>query len=167
MKEVVGSGDIAQVLQEANKDVLFFASGVSNSSELRESEYRRERDLLLEQDKTKRLVYFSSLSIFYADTRYTRHKEEMEQMVKDNFPDYCIVRIGNIVWGKNPNTLINAMRNQVKAGDPLEIRDTTRYIVDKDEFLHWIGLIPHDFNCEINVPGRRMKVAEVVKEFVL
>jgi len=166
MKEVIGRGDIAQVLQEIDKDVLFFASGVSNSQETRESEYQREEDLLLQQDRSRRLVYFGSLSIFYGDTRYTQHKREMEELVKDNFPRYCIIRLGNITWGKNPHTLINAMRNKLLSGKPMEIRDTYRYIVDQNELLHWLGLIP-DFNCEINIPGRRMTVAEVVKEYVL
>lgn len=163
--EIIGHGDIASVLSP-KEGTIFFASGVSNSQETRESEYQREKDLLLAQDKSKRLVYFGSLSIFYGDTRYSRHKKEMEDLVKENFDRYCIVRLGNITFGNNPHTLINAMRAKVEAGEPLEIRDTTRYIVDKDEFLHWINLIP-DFNVEMNIPGKRMKVSEVVKEYVL
>lgn len=166
MKEIIGHGDIACMLENADKDVLFFASGVSNSGETRESEYDREKALLLGQDRSKRLVYFGSLSIFYQDSRYSRHKREMEEIVRENFPEYCIVRIGNITFGSNPNTLINAMRNKVLRGEPLEIQDATRYIVDRDEFLHWVELIPN-FNCEINIPGRRMTVREVVKEYVL
>ncbi len=165
MKEIIGSGDIASVL-EPKEGMVYFASGVSNSAETRESEYQRERDLLLAQDRSKRLVYFGSLAIFYSNTRYSKHKREMEELIINNFPKYCIVRLGNITWGKNPNTLINAMRNKIEAGEPLKIKDVTRYIVDQDEFLHWINLIP-DFNCEMNITGRRMKVAEVVKEYVL
>lgn len=163
--EIVGHGDIASVL-EPREGFTFFASGVSNSQETRESEYQREKDLLLSQDRIKRLVYFGSLSIFYSDSRYSRHKREMEELVKDNFPEYCIVRLGNIRWGNNPHTLINAMKGRVQSATPLQIQDTYRYIVDREEFLHWISLIP-TFNVEINIPGRRMKVSEVVKEFVL
>lgn len=158
--EIIGHGDIASVLTP-REGFVFFASGVSNSQETRESEYQREKDLLLEQDPSKRLVYFGSLSIFYSDTRYSRHKREMEELVKANFPRYCIVRLGNIDWDSNPHTLINYLRNHRDA----EIRDVYRYIVDKDEFLHWLGLIP-DFNVEMNIPGRRLKVAEIVKEFI-
>jgi len=166
MKEMIGRGDIAQVLQETNKDVLFFASGVSNSQETRESEYQREKDLLLKQDKSKRLVYFSSLSIFYNNNRYTQHKREMEQLVKDNFPQFCIVRLGNITWGKNPHTLINAFRRFVEKEEDFQVRSVYRYIVEPEEFLHWMERIP-DFNCEINVPGRRMKAIDILKEYVL
>jgi len=48
----------------------------------------------------------------------------------------------------------------------LEIKDVYRYVVEKEEFLYWIGLIP-DWNCEMNVPGSRMKIREVVKKYVL
>jgi hypothetical protein len=161
---IVGHGDIASVL-EVNPDMTFFASGVSNSQETRESEYQREKDLLMQQDPSKRLVYFGSLSIFYNNNRYAQHKREMEEMVMEHFPRYCIVRIGNISWGRNPHTLINTLKNKVANQEPVEIQDVYRYVVDEEEFLHWISLIP-DFNCEINIPGRRMKVKEIFKEYV-
>lgn len=163
---IEGNGDVASVLTD-RPGMVFFASGVSNSQELRESEYQREKDLLLQQDRSQKLVYFGSLSIFYSDTRYTQHKKEMEELVKENFPDYCIVRIGTITWGDNPHTIINTLKNHVANEEPLEIRDVYRYVIDKDEFLHWIDLIPANMNCEINIPGKRMKVAEIVKEYVL
>ncbi len=164
--EIVGSGDIASVLQE-REGIVFFASGVSNSGELPESEYQREKDLLLQQDRSQRIVYFGSLSIFYSDTRYTQHKREMEELVKGNFDKYCIVRIGNIDFGDNPHTLINFLRNKYKSGEPLQIMDVERYVVGQDEFLHWIDLIPDNLNCEINVPGDRMKVKEIFKKYVI
>ena len=163
-KGIIGSGDIASVLLE-KEGVCFFASGVSNSQEMREPEYQREKDLLLQQDKSQRLVYFGSLSIFYGDTRYTQHKKEMEGLVKDNFSKYCIVRLGNIDWGDKPNTLINTLRSRIANQEPVEIQDTYRYVVDQDEFLHWISLIP-DFNCEMDVPGARMKVKEIFEKYV-
>ena len=165
MKEgIIGHGDIASIL-EPREGVLFFASGVSNSSEERESEYQREKDLLLQQDRESRLVYFGSLSIFYNDTRYSRHKREMEDLVRAEFPRYCIVRIGNITWGKNPHTLINHFRHQEEMGEPIQIQDTERYVVDQDELLHWINMIP-DFNVELNIPGKRMKVKDIFNKYV-
>ena len=164
-KEIVGNGDIAQVLKMTDKDVLFFASGVSNSQETRESEYQREKDLLLVQDRSQRLVYFSSLGVLNEDTRYFQHKREMEELIVDNFPKYCIVRIGNISWGDNPHTLINTLRDKVARQEPVEIRDVYRYVVDIEEFLYWVSLIP-DFNCEISIPGKRMKVKEIFNKFV-
>jgi len=161
---VEGKGDIASKLID-REGFTFFARGVSNSQETDESEYQREKDLLLQQPKDRRLVYFGSLSIFYNDNRYTRHKKEMEELIVDNFPKYCIVRLGNIDWGKNPHTLINTLRSRVSNGEPVEIQDVYRYVVGQDEFLHWINLIP-DFNCEINIPGERMKVKEIFEKYI-
>ena len=90
----------------------------------------------------------------------------MEALIKQEFLRYTIMRLGNITWGTNPHTLINYFRQQLKADKPITIQNTYRYIIDKDEFLHWIGLIP-DWSCEMNVPGRRMKVSEIVDEYCL
>jgi hypothetical protein len=163
-KEIIGNGDIAGALQDVDKDVLFFASGVSNSQETRESEYQREIDLLNEQGKDKRIVYFSSLGVLDGTSRYYLHKRTMEELVK-LFPQYCIVRIGNIAWGKNPHTLINYFKDCVKNQKVFDIQDVYRYVVEKDEFLYWINMIP-DFNVEINIPGKRMKVKEIFNKYV-
>lgn len=162
---IVGSGDIASVLP--NKEgIIYFASGVSNSQETRESEYCREINLLLEQDRDSRLVYFSSLCIYYAQTRYAFHKCQMEKIVRAEFPAWTIIRLGNITWGDNPHTLINHLQHRNQAGLPLEIQDTDRYIVDKPEFLHWINLIPC-WNTEINIPGRKLSVRQIVDQYVI
>ena len=162
---IIGHGDIAGVLKD-REDFIFFASGVSNSGETRQSQYKREEDLLLKQNKRKHLVYFGSLSIFYnPETRYARHKRHMEELVRKNFKHYTIVRMGNITWGKNPHTLINYFLSAAKKGEKLDIWDTYRYLVNKKEFLHWIEMIP-DWNCEINITGQRLKVAQIVKKYV-
>lgn len=152
---IIGHGDLASVLPD-REDLLFFASGVSNSGEVPESEYRREIALLAQQSRTKRLVYFSSLAVFYSDSRYARHKRAMEDTIKKYSKYYCIVRIGNITFGKNPNTLINYL----KAHPEAEIRDEYRFIIDKEEFLFWINMIPPR-NCEMNITGQRMTIQEI------
>src|SRR3990167_9943118 len=111
---IFGRGDIAMALVD-HPGRLFFASGVSNSLETRESEYQREKDALATQTRELQLVYFGSLAVFYSDTRYTRHKLEMESLVKE-FPSYAIVRLGLITWGDSPSTLINHLRGELKAG---------------------------------------------------
>ena len=85
----------------------------------------------------------------------------MEKLIKGLFPKYTIVRIGNITFGDNPHTLINYL----KAHPEAEIKDEYRYIVDKDEFLYWVNLIP-SWSCEMSIPGRRMKIKDIVKEYV-
>lgn len=147
---------------------MFFASGVSNSKETRTSEFSMEKDLLFSKydeclDKDLRLVYFGSMSIFYNDSPYTEHKKKMERYVK-MFPKYTILRIGNIAWGTNPHTIINFFKNQKARGEKVEIQDTFRYVVDKDEFLYWIDMIP-DFNCEMNIPGKRMTIKQIYEQY--
>ena len=171
---IIGHGDIASVLTDRG-DRIYFASGVSNSRETRESEYQREIECLrtllegpsispLSPPRNKHLVYFSSLCVFYSDTRYSIHKREMENLVKHWFNSWTILRVGNITWGTNPHTLINFIRDKIKKREPVIISDVYRYIVTKEEFLYWIDMIP-DWNCEMNITGRRMKVIDIVKEF--
>lgn len=160
---IIGNGTIASVLPE-RPDLLFFASGVSNSAEIDEAQYQREVDLLLSQDKYKHLVYFSTLSLFYNSTRYTQHKKFMEELIKRNFKKWTIMRLGSPTWGNNPNHLIAFFRNKIKNNEPYQIWDTERYVLEKDEFLHWVNRIP-SWNCEMNVPGIRMHVRDIIKKY--
>lgn len=162
---IVGHGDIASVLEDRDNRI-YFASGVSNSNETRWSEFKREFDLLLQQDRFSHLIYFSSLCVFYLDTIYSSHKKNMENMVKSSFNKYTIVRLGNITWGDNPNTIINFLRNKIKNNEPFEIQDTYRYIVNKEEFLHWINLIP-EWSCEMNITGELLTINEIVRRIKL
>lgn len=156
---IVGDGDIAHALKD-REDRLYFASGVSNSQETDEDEYQREIELLNKQDKSRHIVYFSSLCIFYSDTRYAQHKLLMEKLIKEKFKRYTIVRLGNITWGRNPHTIINYLRKHKDA----EIKNVFRYICTREEFRYWVGLIP-DWPCEMNITGRRMSVKQIVEEY--
>jgi hypothetical protein len=161
---IVGNGDLASVIPDRT-DRIYFASGVSNSVSAKEWEYQAEKNLLLAQDKTQHLVYFGSLCIYYNHTRYQEHKKYMEELVKSNFPHYTIVRLGLITWGTNPNTLINFLKGKVERKEPYEIRDTVRYVVEKDEFLHWLNLIP-EWNSDMNITGRMMTIQQIFDTYV-
>lgn len=168
---IIGNGDIANALTEIDcDDHVYFASGVSNSSETRASEFQRERDLLFNLKDEKHIIYFSSLAIFYLQTPYTQHKRQMEQCIRTWAHSYSqhftVVRLGNIDWGTNPHTLINYLCARAQAGEQLEIQDTFRYIVSKDEFLHWMRMIP-SWSVEMNIPGERLTVAQIVERYVL
>jgi hypothetical protein len=158
---IIGHGDIASVLKD-RPDRLYFVSGVSNSTETKLSEYQREISLILAQDTSQHIVYCSSLCVFYADTPYACHKRMMEELIKKTFRRYAIVRIGNISWGKNPHTLLNFLSEKIRKSEAFEVQDVYRYVVDKEEFLYWLGIIP-DWSCEMNIVGKRMKVADIVE----
>jgi hypothetical protein len=79
---VVGNGLIAKSFTMFNgeKNIVIFASGVSDSKCIEVSEFERERNLLLSMDRTKKIVYFSTYSISDGSEKneYIKHKIHME-----------------------------------------------------------------------------------------
>jgi hypothetical protein len=161
---IVGKGDIASILND-REGAIFFASGVSKSTETNESEFWREIELLDKQDKTKCLFYFSSITLddmSKIGNQYLAHKRRMELLVKSNFKNYNIIRIGNISWGSNPNTFINYIKNKIKNGEPVEIKDEFKYLIDKEQLLLLTNNLPLVGQNIISVFGRMAKVNELI-----
>jgi hypothetical protein len=162
---VIGGGDVASILNDRD-GAIFFASGVSNSNETRESEFMREIELLDKQDKTKCLFYFSSISLDDSEkvggSKYLQHKLHMEMLIKSNFKNYNIIRIGNITWGDNPNTFINYIKNKKSKGEPVQIKDEYKYIIDKQQLIMLTDNLPLIGQNTICVFSKMAKVAELV-----
>jgi hypothetical protein len=160
---IVGRGDIASVLND-RRGAIFFAAGVSKSTETKETEFQREMELLDKQDKTKCLFYFSTIALddINKNNEYHTHKRRMELLIKSNFQNYNIIRIGNITWGSNPNTFINYIKNKIKNGEPVEIKDEYKYMIDKDQLVLLTDNLPLTGQNQISVFGRMAKVAELV-----
>lgn len=162
---IIGSGDIASVLNDRD-GITFFASGVSNSNETRDGEFEREKTLLLKQDKSICLVYFSSIAIDikekYEGSRYLRHKKEMEDLIKSNFKNYTIIRIGNISWGTNPNTFLNYIKTKIKNKEAVHILDEYKFMLDKEQLLLLTDNIPQNGKSEISVFGKMKKVKDLL-----
>lgn len=162
---IVGRGDIASVLND-REGVIFFVSGVSNSSEIRDSEFMREIELLDKQDRTKCLFYFSSISVDdtqkVSSNKYLQHKLRMEMLIKSNFKNYNIIRIGNITWGTNPNTFINYIKNKKSKGEFVQIKDEYKYIIDRDQLVMLTNNLPLIGQNTICVFSKMAKVSELV-----
>lgn len=158
---IIGTGDIASVLNDRD-GAIFFAAGVSNSSETRESEYERELNLLSQQDKTKCIFYFSSILIDVNDNFYFSHKRKMEKYIRDNFENYNIIRIGNISWGSNPNTFINYIRNKIKNNEPVEIRDEYKYMIHREDLVSLTDTLPLNKKNIISVFSKMAKVKDLI-----
>jgi hypothetical protein len=161
---IVGRGDIASVLND-REGAIFFASGVSNSTETNQSEYWREMQLLDKQDKNKCLFYFSSISVddmSKIENEYLMHKRRMELLIKSNFKNYNIIRIGNISWGNNPNTFLNYIKNKIKNGEPVEIKDEYKYIIDKEQLLLLTDNLPLIGQNTICAFSKMAKVNELI-----
>jgi hypothetical protein len=162
---IIGGGDIASIVNDRD-GAIFFLSGVSNSNETRNSEFIREIELLEKQDKHKCLFYLSSISlddVHKVDNNlYLQHKKNMESLIKANFENYNIIRIGNISWGSNPNTFINYIKGKLNNGEPVEIRDEYKYMIDKEQLVLLTDNLPLIGQNQISVFGRMAKVKELI-----
>jgi hypothetical protein len=160
---IIGNGSIANVLKD-NNDLVFFASGVSNSTCVDENEYEREFNLLKTISKDKHIVYFSNLGVYYKKDRYTDHKIEIEEYIRNNFKYYTIVRIEVCEWVKTPNTILNVFKSQLSKGIEPNVQNTTRYVLSLDEFLYWVNLIKPFTKNEMNILGRKLTIEQIVTE---
>jgi hypothetical protein len=160
---IIGNGSIAKVLNDRD-DLVFFASGVSNSSCVDEKEYEREFNLLKTVSTDKHVVYFSNLGIYYKQDRYTQHKRDAEEYIRNNYKNYTIVRIEVCEWATTPNTILNFFKRQLSQGIEPTIQDTTRYVLNIDEFKYWIGMIQSGVRNEMNILGRKLTIAQIVEE---
>ena len=161
---IIGNGDIAHALIEGGvdrEDINFFASGVSNSSVKDNETFLKEKLLLSNYNPEKHLVYFSSLCIYYTDTPYALHKKQMEHFIKNCLKSYTIVRIGNVTWGNNRNTIINHFKQCYIKGIQPEIKNTYRHLLTKEEFIYWVKLISPGINDVMNMPGEMVYVNEI------
>lgn len=159
---IVGNGNIAKVLTDRN-DVIYFASGVSDSQCQDYNEFKREKDLLLSMPKNIHLVYFSNLGIFRWVNKYIDHKKEMEELIKNNFNSYSILRVEVLRWAKNKKTIHNYFKHCINNNLPVNIQNTHRYVLSLDEFLYWVSLIRIGHKEEINIMGEKMHVIDIYK----
>lgn len=158
---VIGSGDVAKAIVDRD-EFTFFASGVSNSLETKPSEFKRERDLLMATHRNNTLVYFSTLSIYHKDTPYTAHKRAMEALIRKTFPNYIIIRLGNILWGSNPHTFINFFKKQLKAGRKIRTTNDIKYLLTKQEFQYHLSNLKPYTKMTLNIMGTPMKPQQVL-----
>ena len=160
---IIGKGSIASVLEDRD-DLVFFASGVSNSSCIDEKEYEREFNLLKTVPTDKHVVYFSNLGVYYKQDRYTQHKCDIEEYIRNNYISYTIVRIEVCEWVKTPNTILNVFKRQLAEGIEPKTQNTTRYVLSLDEFLYWVKMIQSGVKNEMNILGRKLTIAQIVDE---
>lgn len=159
---IVGKGLIANLFTEVDLDeVVFFASGVSNSSEMRKEEFLREQDLVeqtLVNNLEKLFIYFSTCSIYDSskyNSLYVLHKLHIEEIIKQNATNYLILRVSNAVGkGGNPNLLMNYLSRQIINEQELNIHQhATRNLIDVEDVknitLNYIK--SKDWNKIVNV----------------
>ncbi|KMQ66266.1 hypothetical protein ACM46_01580 [Chryseobacterium angstadtii] len=152
---IIGNGIIANAVKSYDtNDVVFFASGVSNSLETRPSEFERELSLLktvMKEHQEKKLIYFSTLSIHdqsKQDSPYVLHKKTIEEYIKNNTENFLILRIGNIVGkGGNPNTLFNFLTSRINENNTFTLHlKARRLLLDIEDISKFLG--SHRMNPE-------------------
>lgn len=139
---IVGNGLIANAFKprfEHDQAVTIFASGVSNSSEVREDAFQRERRLLLEtiDRSTGVFVYFSTCSLTDPDrqlTPYVEHKVETEKLL-GTLSGSMVFRLPQVVGRTaNPHTLTNFLASRILSGSPFTIwANAIRTLIDVDD----------------------------------
>lgn len=143
---IVGNGLVAKSLMQYDEDdIIFFASGVSNSAINEASAFLRERNLLSEiltSNTEKHLVYFSTCmvsSIKLSPTPYAAHKLSMEKIVQES-KNWTIFRLPNLVGrGGNPNNLVNFLKSNVVAKNRITIQQNAkRALLDADDMARLV-----------------------------
>lgn len=142
---IIGKGLIASLFincaAENSQRVVFFASGVSNSSEERKEEFEKEKNLLLKtinEYPGKILIYFSTCSIYdlsKVESKYVLHKLKMEGIVKSMCKYYLILRVSNATGrGGNPNLLMNYLIRSVKNNEAIDVyAKATRNLISVED----------------------------------
>ncbi|MDL1913526.1 MAG: NAD-dependent epimerase/dehydratase family protein [Bergeyella sp.] len=139
---IVGNGLMASLFKNNDKkEIVFFASGVSNSSQTNPNAFERERNLILKtinEHSEKLLIYFSTCSIYDSsknNSPYVLHKLKMEELISTQAKKYIIYRISNVVGkGGSPYLLINYLIKALKENSTVEIhKKATRNLVDAED----------------------------------
>ena len=139
---IIGRGLIASLfIDEDRDDIIFFASGVSNSLEDNPQEFLREENLIkktMEENPDKLFIYFSTCSIYDSSktgSDYVLHKLKMEQLIKNSCKKYLILRVSNAVGnGGNPNLLMNYLIRSIKNNETINVHTkATRNLIDAED----------------------------------
>jgi nucleoside-diphosphate-sugar epimerase len=143
---IIGSGFIARNFkkEKITKDVIIFASGVSNSMTKKKFLFDREKKKLkkiIELFIKKKIIYFSTCSVLdYTRSKkpYQRHKIFMENYIKKNFSNYLIFRLPEVIGSNksNKNTLINFLYERIKYKKKLVVsKNLYRNLIDIKDFI--------------------------------
>lgn len=174
---VIGNGLIARAFDtyKENEDVIIFASGVSDSSDLPDSEYQREVDTLMAYTHSKKhLVYFSTTGVYdpqRKNNKYIKHKLSVEKLIEDNFEKWTIFRLPNVIGsGGNAKTMVNYFVNAIIKSEPISVQKyAVRRIMDVDDVFRFVDYaISNDSfrNKTINLCSDSLTEVPVIVEMI-
>lgn len=177
---IIGNGLIANLFKNTDReDIIFFASGVSNSLETRTEEFLREENLIKNtflENPDKIFIYFSTCSIYDSSktgSDYVLHKLRMEQLIKNSCKKFLILRVSNAVGkGGNPNLLMNYLIRSINNNEIINVyTKATRNIIDSEDIRNitlWL-ITKSEFNKIINVAYIQnysiIEILEIIERF--
>tara|TARA_X000001036_G_C20678300_1_gene805010 strand:+ start:113 stop:790 length:678 start_codon:yes stop_codon:yes gene_type:complete len=146
---VIGNGLLAKAFSKYrdNPSIIFFVSGVSNSSENRVAEFDREKDLLntvVKKYSVKTLVYFSTCAFYdnyFLPNAYLKHKIKVENWIKKNVLKYHIFRVPQIIGSKNESQLLGFINSKIKTGEKFDLFDIERNLIDLNYIVKVVDYI--------------------------
>ncbi len=177
---IVGNGLIASLFTECDQEnIIFFASGVSNSLETKKEEFLREENLIKKtiiENPNKVFIYFSTCSIYDSskvESQYVLHKLRMEQIIIQLCPQYLILRLSNAVGnGGNPNLLMNYLVRSVKNNEIINVHTkATRNLIDVEDIKNITNQLidKQYFNKIINIAYPEnytiIEILEIMEKF--
>ena len=177
---IIGNGLIASLFTECDQEnIIFFASGVSNSLETKKEEFLREENLIkktITENPNKVFIYFSTCSIYdssKAESQYVLHKLKMEQIIIQLCPQYLILRLSNAVGnGGNSNLLMNYLVRSVKNNEIINVHTkATRNLIDVEDIKNITNQLidKQYFNKIINIAYPEnytiIEILEIMEKF--
>lgn len=145
MTTVIGSGLLAKSFAATalGRHFLVLASGVSNSNEQRDAEFRREArtvEAAMRANPSARVVYFSTCSVLQkSQTPYIRHKLEMESRVADAASSFHIYRLPQVVGPTRNLTLVSYFVDSLLQGRRIALQcHAKRNLVDVADVVRLI-----------------------------
>ncbi len=149
----------------ATNGIVFFASGVSDSTCRDPEAFARERRILERTRDARLLVYFSTVTVANKKPNpYAQHKQAMEELVRTG--DHLILRLGNVVGpGQARHQLIPALVEQVKSGHVRIQRGARRDLLDIQDLVDVLrGGLLHRKNETLNLnTGHLILVEDLVR----
>ena len=139
---IVGNGMMATACKAIDRsNVIFFASGVSDSGETSRNAFARESNLLDSYIcyKDKILVYFGTSTI--NDSVYSQHKQKMCDKAK-TAERHIVLNLSQVVGrGGNANNFFNNIFTALTNGGEIKTCPVYRSLIDVDDIirvLEWL-----------------------------
>lgn len=154
---IVGNGMIANSFIDNrfnDLNYIIFASGVSKSNEKNKFSYDREKKLLSNFIKyDKKLVYFSTTLVnSNKNSEYVNHKLEVESFIEQNFSNYLILRIPNVIGHNNKNQLFGFLYDSLINQNPITLfKNEYKWLMDVDDLYKVVNLLENFNKKKINI----------------